>query len=1409
MNHFSYAQPDISSFAPTSGPIGTVVNISGSNFSTTPANNIVYFGAVKANVTNASSGSLTVTVPYGATYKPISVTVNGYTTYASKPFLVTFTNAGNISSNSFAQSIDSTTDLHPNDLVMVDFDGDGKSDLATANNYSTTGSPASVSILRNTSSGGNISFASHQDIFTGVQTYSIAAGDLDGDGKPDMISGSIVDKTISVFRNISSPGAISFAPKTDYATDDNPYSIAVGDLDGDGRPDIAVTNYVSNTISIYKNTSSIGNISFAAKADISTGADLGPWAIVIGDLDGDGKPDMAVTNNYTNTVSVFRNASVTGNISFAAPIHFYADLQPMGLAIGDMDGDGKPDLVWAINGENIAFRVELNQSSPGNLAFAATPSNIYNISSAYDVAISDINGDGHPDLVISSHGKISLFQNASTIGNVSFSAIADFPGNSPFAEAVGDLNNDGYPDIAVGNFTSNSVSIYKNQILLPSILSFTPTIAGKDSTVTISGNNFLGTVAVSFGGIPAKSYTVIDNTTITAVVDTGAGGDIKVTNAYGSASLPGFSFNGPPAVKSFTPISADSGVVVKLTGINFIQVTGVCFGGTPALSFNIISPTIIEAVVGIGVSGDITVTNTYGTGSIPGFVVAQPVISSFAPASAGRKDTITIMGSNFSAVTGVSFGGTDASSFNIISPTEIRAVVKGGTSGSVSVKTVRAVSVPGFTFYLPPAPVISSVFPDSGQTGSIVTITGNNFSSTAANDIVYFGAVRANIVLASPTSLTAEVPDGVTYETISVVNTETELTGRSNTFFNVTQPIKGTIDSTLFAPPVTFTNPNNYEAQHLLLCDFNNDGKPDIAGYAAGSFISVRKNTSTKKVISFADGIIVPIFGANDGGGNYSESAEIRVADLDGDGKKDLVVMQYRVNDTGYVSVYRNISTTDSILFAPQVDFKTVVNISNILVFDIDGDGRTDIIAEGEGYNFPQTNSTLILLNTSSGMGDISFENSSYSLPVGVNIGLWEDFDGDGKPDIIFGSALSVYCSQNTSTPGNISFAAPFLIYAASVDDHDLSSIVAGDIDGDGKNDLFLVNSGNSSGAFAVLRNTSSGSNISFTNTEYFTGGFPYNGVLNDMDGDGKPDLVIGELFYNGITIYQNTSSPGNISFAARQLYNIIDNHRLLAIGDFDGDSKPDIALTTGQGDYGLKVLRNQMNELDISSNGPTHFCEGGQITLHSSLHSGNQWYKDGAMISGATADSIVVTINGKYTDTVTMQGLQIAADTNIIITVIPTPDKPYITQVNNNELISSSLSGNQWFNDSSAINGATDSIYLPTTQNGNYRVQVTFNGCASAISDPYHYVAADSANPVILYPNPVTDCFRIVFDFPNVKSVTVVLYNMRGEKIFEKENVTSGNILCMTTYPPGDYILKLINESNNEILSSKQIIKL
>src|SRR4051812_20019025 len=88
-----FAQPAIHSFEPASGPVGATVTIKGIGFSTTAANNIIYFGAVKSSPSSSTDTTITVTVPAGATYQPITVTTNNLTAYSVHPFIVTF--AGN------------------------------------------------------------------------------------------------------------------------------------------------------------------------------------------------------------------------------------------------------------------------------------------------------------------------------------------------------------------------------------------------------------------------------------------------------------------------------------------------------------------------------------------------------------------------------------------------------------------------------------------------------------------------------------------------------------------------------------------------------------------------------------------------------------------------------------------------------------------------------------------------------------------------------------------------------------------------------------------------------------------------------------------------------------------------------------------------------------------------------------------------------------------------------------------------------------------------------------------------------------------------------------------------------------------------------------------------------------------
>ena len=156
-----------------------------------------------------------------------------------------------------------------------------------------------------------VDLAAKVDFATGSQPGSVAFGDLNGDGKPDLAVANENSNTVSVFLNSTAPGATtpSFAPNVDFATGLFPLSIAVGDLNGDGRPDLAVVNESSRTVSVFLNTTAPGatTASFTAKVDVATGS--GPVSIAVGDLNGDGKPDLAVANASSNTVSVLLNAT--------------------------------------------------------------------------------------------------------------------------------------------------------------------------------------------------------------------------------------------------------------------------------------------------------------------------------------------------------------------------------------------------------------------------------------------------------------------------------------------------------------------------------------------------------------------------------------------------------------------------------------------------------------------------------------------------------------------------------------------------------------------------------------------------------------------------------------------------------------------------------------------------------------------------------------------------------------------------------------------------------------------------------------------------------------------------------------------------------------------------------------------
>lgn len=1138
-------QPMVSSFSPTSGPTGTTVVITGTGLSSTASDNIVYFGAARAAVIAANGTSLTVTVPVATTHELITVTVGGLTAYSKQAFHVTFAGGGStITNQSFGQRIDSVTGLHPYGIVMVDLDGDGKADIATVANAGAP--PPMVGIHRNTGGMGAVSFASPAYFAAppGSNPYSIAAGDLDGDGKKDIVTTSITSNLVSVYRNTSTPGSINLATRIDLPTGSNPYSVAIGDIDGDGKPDLAIANFLSATISVFRNTSAPGNISFAAQQELPS---IGTARMIaIGDLDGDTKPDLVVTNSLHNSITLYRNQSAPGNISFASGISQGVGTdQTCALAISDLDADGKGDLV--ITGNNttlitpaeVSMQVLKNVSTTGNLSFIKAGQ--LGTGDTYSVIITDVNGDGKPDLVASnSDYKLFVCENTGTVGSMSFAIPAEQPtGHAPYALSAGDLNEDGLPDIATANFTGSSFSVLKNRVTGPAIISFSPTSAPAGAMVTITGTNFTGATAVQFGGVAAASFTVQSATAIKAVVGIGSSGEIAVTTPKGTTALSGFTLIDPPAITSFSPVVVTQGNTITIKGANLQGATAVSIGGVAASSFNIISPIEIQAVVGDGASGKVAVTTIAGTAEMAGLTyIPAPVISSFTPTSGIPATKVTITGTAFIDVTGVSFGGVAANSFITVSPTTITAIVHTGASGAVTVSTkYGSASLNGFTFVQPPVPKVVSFAPLSGPVGTTVTINGTDFAPTPANNIVFFGAVRATVSQATVQSLTVTVPYGVTYKPLSV--TVKNLTGYADRPFHVTMPSGG---GSLFTS-ASFGSRLDYTAQGGSMAggiaDLDGDGIPDLAiiNYHSTSF-SVARNTSTAGIISFAPRIDIAING---------NPFDITIGDIDGDGKPDLVIIQHYTFRG--ISVFRNLSTPGNISFAPPVEMQTGKDPNDVAIVDLNGDGKADLVVTN---NYAQNIS--IYKNTGI-LGSISFE-TALDLPGGGNLCV-ADFDGDKKQDIAVGrntGALNIL--RNTSENGNFTFD----VSNGQADYVAISGIAAGDFDGDNKPDLALTK-----GYFVhIYQNKNIPGSVAFGATgKYATGLNPYSPTINDLDGDGKLDLVVPTAYTpdDGFAIFRNTTTGGTISFAEKTAYSTGGQPPHAYAGDLNADGRPDIVI--------------------------------------------------------------------------------------------------------------------------------------------------------------------------------------------------------------------------------------------------------
>ncbi|MEX2234166.1 MAG: FG-GAP-like repeat-containing protein [Cyclobacteriaceae bacterium] len=250
-------------------------------------------------------------------------------------------------------------------LVLRDLNRDGKAEIIVTNSFNDV-----LYIFINQSAGGTLSFNATPikvsikigagDVLT---TYEAEVQDLNGDDLPEVIINQFQTNDLYILRN-QSTGTISFAVPQKISIPSGLNRLTSADFNDDGKLDLAITSTLDNQLDVFLNQTTIGATSFTFAAPISMITSTGPWGLDVTDIDGDGDPDITVANRNQTALNVFLH---NGNFTTPAfsKIDITTALPTRNIKTGDLDGDGKPDIAYT------AFNNATNSTQVGILRSTA------------------------------------------------------------------------------------------------------------------------------------------------------------------------------------------------------------------------------------------------------------------------------------------------------------------------------------------------------------------------------------------------------------------------------------------------------------------------------------------------------------------------------------------------------------------------------------------------------------------------------------------------------------------------------------------------------------------------------------------------------------------------------------------------------------------------------------------------------------------------------------------------------------------------------------------------------------------------------------------------------------------------------------------------------------------------------
>ncbi|HSZ57445.1 MAG TPA: FG-GAP-like repeat-containing protein [Tepidisphaeraceae bacterium] len=743
---------------------------------------------------------------------------------------------------------------------------------------------------------------------------------------------------------------------------------------------------------------------------------------------------------------------------------FPTGADPVALAVADLNRDGKPDLIVANNTDGTVGVLLgdgtgsfLNQQT---FACGANP---------FAIAVADVNGDGKPDLIVANYtsSRVSVLLGN---GDGTFGPPHSFAtGNGPIALTTADVNGDGKPDILVANYSSGTVSVldgngdgtFQNQQTFA---------AGKDPiSIAAADLNDDGKTDIA-----VSNYT---SSTVSVLLGTGTG----------SFSAPqSFAVGGKPRDLAISDVNRD---------------------GKPDLA--VVNKTDGTASILLG-NGDGTfqAQTTFAVGPSPNAIAVADVNGD------GKEDLVVAGGGTAYPAAAVLLGNGDGTfqptvTFATGSNPYALTVADLNGDGRLDLATVnqRDNTVSVLLGDVPPT-VLS--INRTNPPGPIVGPGSVTYTVTFNEPVTGVDPSDFTLQLNGATGMTPVVVSGsgavytVTINGVAGTNGTLGLNlidnGRiKDAAGNPLQP--GGVAS--FQPQHTFAALGY--VQSMQLADVNGDGRADLI-VAGQSGVSV--------LLGNGNGTFLPGYTVGVGDPGFEQRRTLAVADVNGDGKPDLIVGNYYANDVAVLLGNGNGTFQAPLTFANTSPYL-------ISVADINGDGRPDLVIADLG---PNAEDVSVLL----GNGNGTFQSAQTVFhPLSNRFSFTvADVNGDGKPDLLVAQPYGYYRGISLLLGnGNGTFKAPQTLNVGGSYPVSPRNVAVADVNGDGNSDLVAgqpttsVLLGNGNGTFQARQT-------------FFAGDYQSAPVVCDLNGDGKPDVVLSND--NSVSVLLGN---GNGTFQARQTF--------------------------------------------------------------------------------------------------------------------------------------------------------------------------------------------------------------------------------------------------------------------------------